>query len=226
MPRSGIVGPEVSRRKTPPALHVSPVVSLQPDLTLTQKSLPPFFARGRLRDAGLLGSMTGKRYTRFLAAPRACWWERFSEGDVCAEADHQFVPDLLRWITRVGDPRARIDEVLDVRLNLPRGQGLKLIGRLEKGLARADRRIDRRLEELHLSVEARRAAARPHGPHFDAEDIVVARRQRGVQREARIDAGADKVAIPVRREHRPDEHIETPIGVVLRTPDHLIHDPI
>ena len=149
-----------------------------------------------------------------------------SERDARAQADHQFVLDPLRRIVRVGDSHGRIDEILDVGLNLPRGQELKLIGRLEKGLARANGRIDRGLVELHLPVEAGCAAARPHSPHFDAEGIVVAPRQRGVQSEARVDAGADEVAVLVRREHRTDEHIETPIGVVLRTPDHLIHDPI
>ena len=135
---------------------------------------------------------------------------------------------LIRCVGSFGFaiPMARIDEILDVGLNLPGRESLKLIGRLEKGLARANGRVDRGLEELHLPVEAGCAAARPGGAHFDPEEIVVASRQWSVQGEARVDACADEIAILVGREHWTDEDIQAAIGVVVRTPDHLVHDPV
>ena len=42
-----------------------------------------------------------------------------SERDICAQADHEFILDLLRRIVRISDPARRIDDVLDVGLNLP-----------------------------------------------------------------------------------------------------------
>src|SRR5262245_19045344 len=70
---------------------------------------------------------------------------RPSEVHVRAQADHELVPDPLGRGVRVCDPHARIDEVLDIGLNLPRGQDLKLIRRLEKSLARTNGGVDRGL---------------------------------------------------------------------------------
>src|SRR5271166_3822580 len=71
-----------------------------------------------------------------------------SERDVRAQADHQFVLDLLRRIVRVGEPGAGIEDILDVRLNLPPFHDLNLIGGLEKGLRATRGRVDRRVVEL------------------------------------------------------------------------------
>ncbi len=70
-------------------------------------------------------------------------------------------------------PPARIDDVLDVRLNLDRFQDLPLIGRLQEGLGALDRREHVGLEELHIPVEIGRAPGDLRDPEAEAEDAGV-----------------------------------------------------
>ena len=62
-----------------------------------------------------------------------------SERDVGAQADHQLVLDRLGRRVGVGEAAAGVDDVLDVGLDLPRGQDLDLIGRFQERLRAAHR---------------------------------------------------------------------------------------
>src|ERR1700722_13389645 len=128
-----------------------------------------------------------------------------SERDVCAQADHKFILDLLRWIVWVRDPAPRIDDVLEVGLNLPPLRNLYLIGCLEKSLSAAHGRVDRRLKDSQIPVKGCSATADERDANAKAEHIVVASRDWVVQGKAAVDAERDAISILERREHRPDE---------------------
>src|SRR5271155_847248 len=80
-----------------------------------------------------------------------------SERYVRSQADHQLVLDFLRRIVRIHDPAARIEDILDVGLNLPPRHHLILIGCLEKGLVGSYGGKDAGIIERRVLVEPGRA---------------------------------------------------------------------
>src|SRR5258708_34091253 len=56
--------------------------------------------------------------------------------------EDRFVPDLSGWIVRIDDPGARIENILNIGLNLAPRRRLVLIGRLKDGLVATRGRID------------------------------------------------------------------------------------
>ena len=88
-----------------------------------------------------------------------------SERDVRSQADHQLVLDFLRRIVRIHDPAARIEDILDVGLNLPPRHHLILIGCLEKGLVGPYGGKDAGIIERRVLVEPGRAVADSHDAH-------------------------------------------------------------
>ena len=79
----------------------------------------------------------------------------------------------------LAQPGARIDEILDVGLDLPPGRDLNLIGRLEESLGAAHGRIDGGIVELQVPVVGGDAVADPRDAHAKAERVVVAARAAG-----------------------------------------------
>src|SRR5271154_2585015 len=148
-----------------------------------------------------------------------------SERYVRSEADHQLVLDFLRRVVRIHDPTARIEDILDVGLNLPPRHYLILIGCFEKGLVGPYGGKDAGTIEGCVLVEPGRAVADPDDAHGEARGVVLAPLQRIAHREAGAEFEADEIAILQRREHRTHEDVDVAIGIS-SAPDHLVGDRV
>src|SRR5271170_2979586 len=146
---------------------------------------------------------------------------RGSEQDAGAQANHDLAADPLGWFVRIGDPGARVDDVLDIRLDLPPRQSLIEIGRLQIGF-RAPHRRDRAREGGGVAVEVGRLAADMRMPDADPERVVVAVIERLTQHESRIHAEIDQVAVLIGRAGDAAEHADIAVVVPVVDPHHLV----
>src|SRR5436190_24366405 len=79
------------------------------------------------------------------------------ERDCCPQPKYCRAPDLTPWRFGVGNPAARIDDVLEIRLELEQRRRLELVGDLHHHLARPHR-IPRPGKGGSVTIECARRA--------------------------------------------------------------------
>src|SRR5579871_4140783 len=105
------------------------------------------------------------------------------EGDHVAQAEDCFVTDTTGWIIWIEDAAARVEHVLEVRLQLPPAGKLDLVGELDKGFAAAHRRRHT-AEDRSVAVDSTCASAHLCHAEPEAERVVIATGQRRLQGDA------------------------------------------
>src|SRR5208282_2707968 len=152
-----------------------------------------------------------------------CILESISEQNIHAQADNGLVLDSLAWSIRVGDASARIEYVLEIRLQLAPGGKLILISGFHVCLATLHR-VEGACVKGSVPVQPGRMTAHLGVTHPHTTAIVVPMHDRLMESKTSVHAHINYIAVLLGRSHSTDKEIYGPVAVLILgvAPNHLI----